>query len=252
MCGRFALFSPPARLGRLFAATPARDLPPGFAPSWNVAPTDTVLGVRERRNRDGAGDPEAPRVLDQFRWGLVPSWSKSFPTGARSFNARAETVATKPSFQRALSARRLVVPADGFYEWQHLDRRRGVPHFFHRRDGTPMALAGLWELWRAGEGADGHGDWLQSCTIITTEPSVDMAGIHDRMPVVLAPEAVDVWLDPDPVDPEELEALLRPAKPGTLSQYAVSRRVGDVRVNSPDLIDPVPDQMEFQPPASKK
>jgi putative SOS response-associated peptidase YedK len=235
----------------MFAASAAPDLDPGHEPSWNVAPTDTVLGVRARRDRDGPGDPDAPRVLDRFRWGLVPSWSKEIPSTARSFNARAETVATKASFRRALEVRRLVVPADGFYEWQRLDRRRRVPHLFSRRDGTPMALAGLWELWRAGDRPDGHGQWLQSCTIITAPANDDLDGIHDRMPVVLSPDALDVWLDPDPGDLDELEALLRPSPAGTLSHHPVDSRVGDVRVNGPFLVDPVPDQPAFLPLTTK-
>src|SRR5690606_25370196 len=139
------------------------------------------------------------RRVDAFHWGLVPRWAKDPKIGSRMINARAETVAEKAAFRSALKKRRCSVPADGFYEWQKLAGRTAKqPFYIHRPDGEPYAFAGLWETWR---GPDGTGDEvLRSCTIITTAPNSEMAKIHDRMPVILPPEAWDTWLDRDNED----------------------------------------------------
>jgi putative SOS response-associated peptidase YedK len=233
MCGRFALFTPPARMAKYFQATLGEEVDREQSPSWNVAPTDTVLGLGARRTE---GSDDLTRIIRPFKWGLIPSWSKDAATGKPLFNARAETVTTKPSFRKAFLARRLIVPADGFYEWHRRSDGSKQPHFFARTDGEPMALAGLYERWWDKEAPDAAP--LSSCTIITTEAGPDMEGIHDRMPVILSPDTFDVWLDPEMGETGELTALLRPAPDGTVTHYPVDGRVGNVRNNDAELINP--------------
>ncbi len=246
MCGRFALYTPPARLARYFGATLAEDTEPDPRPSWNVAPTDPVLGVRDRPPRpgpaeQGGGDPkggaEPERILMSFRWGLIPWWSKDTTSGNRLFNARSETVATKASFREAFRERRIIVPADGFFEWQKAKPGRSTPHYFTRSDGAPMAFAGLAERWRP-KGAPPGSPFIRSCTVITVPGSEDLSGIHDRMPAILDPSVFDVWLDPFNEDTEELKSLLRPQPAGTVVHHAVGPRVGNVANNDPALIEP--------------
>ena len=232
MCGRFALITPPVRLARYFQATLDDGVDPEQRPSWNVAPTTTVLGVTARRH-GGAVE----RAMSPFRWGLIPSWSKDAASGSRLFNARGETVTTKPSFRGAFEARRIIVPADGFYEWHTLKKGSKQPHYFTRTDGQPMAFAGLSEWWRDKNGPD-DAPAIISCSIITTSAGQDMDGIHDRMPVILDPAAFDVWLDPENDDTGKLTSLLRAAPVGTVQHHPVSQRVGNVRHDDATLIDP--------------
>ena len=239
MCGRFALYTPPARLARYFGASLADGVESDFHPSWNVAPTDQVLGVRDRRHAgDGGGEaaPAPERWLMSFRWGLIPWWSKDAKSGSRLFNARSETVATKASFREAFRERRIIVPADGFYEWHKTKTGQRQPHYFHRADGEPMAFAGLAERWREKD-APKDAPYLRSCTVITTPGGADMEGIHDRMPVILDPATFDLWLDPADEDTEELRALLRPPPAGTVLHHPVGPRVGSVRNNGAELIE---------------
>jgi putative SOS response-associated peptidase YedK len=234
MCGRFALFTPPARMAKYFQATLGNEVDPEQRPSWNVAPTTTVLGVEAHRTE---GSEDLTRTIDSFKWGLVPSWAKDASTGNRLFNARGETVTTKPSFRSAFKARRLIVPADGFYEWHRQSDGSKQPHYFTRSDGEPFGFAGLYERWWDKEAPDAPP--LTSCTIITTEAGPDMDGIHDRMPVILNPDTFDIWLDPDIEETSELTALLRPAPDGTVAHRPVDGRVGNVRNNDAGLINPV-------------
>jgi putative SOS response-associated peptidase YedK len=232
MCGRFALITPPVRLARYFQATLDDGVEPERRPSWNVAPTTQVLGVTAER----AGEADdLTRTLTAFRWGLIPSWAKDAASGSRLFNARGETVATKPSFRAAFKARRVIIPADGFYEWHKRGSGAKVPHYFTRIDGQPMAFAGLSEWWRD---KNAPAPPIRSCTIITTSASQDMDGIHDRMPVILGPDTFDVWLDPDAEDLSELTALVHAAPAGTVTHHPVSSRVGNVRNNDAELIEP--------------
>jgi putative SOS response-associated peptidase YedK len=235
MCGRVALFTPPARLARLLDAALAAGLEPEGHPSWNVGPQRRLFAVTE-------GD--AGRVLDRYRWGLVPSWSKDPLIGNRLFNARGETVAQKPSFRSAFAKRPCVIPVDGFYEWDHRPGHPKQPNYFTRSDGQPMLFAGLYEHWR-DPSAPSDVASVATCTVITTTPSDDIDEIHDRMPVVLSIDNVGTWLDVHDHGPDERASLLRPSPTGTLSHYAVDPMVGSVRNDGPEMIAPVEPQSLF-------
>jgi putative SOS response-associated peptidase YedK len=235
MCGRFALFTPPAKIARYFGANLAEGDGGAHAPSWNVAPTDAVLGVRDRP-AEGGGEPE--RILMTFRWGLIPWWSTDAKSGSRLFNARGETVATRASFREAFRERRIIVPADGFYEWHKTKTGTREPHYFTRADGQPLAFGGLAERWR-DKSAGPDAPLIRSCTVITSSAGADMSGLHDRMPVILDPAVFDVWLDPANGDVEELRDLLRPPPVGTVVHRHVGPRIGNVRNNDPSLIESV-------------
>jgi putative SOS response-associated peptidase YedK len=228
MCGRIALFTPPIRLARLLDAALAAGIEPEGRPSWNVGPQRRLFGVALE---------EGARVLDRYRWGLLPSWSKDPLIANRLFNARAETVAEKPSFRSAYARRTCAIPVDGFYEWDHRPGKDRQPHYFSRADGAPMVLAGLYEFWRDPAAPEGT-EALRTCTVITTEPSADMDGLHDRMPVVLELPDVGEWLDVAAHDGSERHGLLRPAPRGTLTHFGVDKAVGSVRNDGPELIEP--------------
>jgi putative SOS response-associated peptidase YedK len=170
----------------------------------------------------------------------VPSWAKDLSIGSRLINARVETVHEKPSFRKAFALRRCLLPADGYFEWYTLRdagrKPRKQPFFIRPRDGGIMAMAGLYELWRSPDG-----EWVWSCTVITTAATDDLGRIHDRMPMVVAPERWDAWLDPTRTSPEEARALLVPAMAGTMEAYPVSSAVNNVRNNGAELIQPLPD-----------
>jgi len=187
---------------------------------FNIAPTQDVAVVRLAKAGGG-------RELLTMHWGLIPSWAKDPKIGNRMINARAESVAEKPSFRAAFRRRRCLVPADGYYEWQKTTGRSKQPYLFHRRDDGPFAFAGLWEHWEKGQGP------LQSCTIITTEANDLARPIHDRMPVILSPGDYDAWLDPSNGGGEPLLALLAPYEGDDLVAEPVS-----TYVNKPTNDDP--------------
>ncbi|MGH2467670.1 MAG: SOS response-associated peptidase, partial [Candidatus Limnocylindrales bacterium] len=180
MCGRFTQQRPTAELAELFEAVPASSAAAAADANeahYNLAPTQQVRIVVR---------PEAdePRRLEEYRWGLIPSWAKSPAVGHKMINARAETVATSGAFKRSFATKRCIVPADAFYEWLRREDGPNQPYLIRRRDGLPLAFAGLWSAWHD----DTNDLWLRSCTIITTRANELMARIHDRMPVVLAAE----------------------------------------------------------------
>ncbi len=219
MCGRFTQQRPASELAEIFAAEPLAD---ELGPRYNVAPTDEAFVVVQRDDR---------RAITAYRWGLIPHWSDSPKIAARTFNARAETIAEAPAFRDALRRKRCLVPVDSFYEW----RREGSvrqPFSIGRRDGRPLVLAGLWSGWR-----DPTTDTVRrTFTIVTTSPNETMAGIHDRMPVMLDDELWDTWLDPALADPGELIALLQPREGPQLELRAVSQLVNNVRNDGPELV----------------
>lgn len=196
--------------------------PPDRAPRYNIAPTQDVAAVVRADGVDR---------LDWLRWGLVPSWADDVKIGNRMINARAETAAVKPAFRSAFRHRRCLILADSFYEWRPGPNGK-VPMRVRYRQGAPFAMAGLWELReRAGEPP------LRSCTILTTQASPFMRTIHDRMPVILPPDARDRWLDSD-AQPDDLAALLRPCDDADLDAYAVSTLVNSPRNDLPECTIP--------------
>jgi putative SOS response-associated peptidase YedK len=227
VCGRVALYSPPSRLARFLEATLAAGIDPEGHPSWNVGPQRRLFAVSET--------PTGP-VLDRYRWGLIPSWAKDGSIANKLFNARGETVAEKPSFRSAFAKRPCAIPVDGFYEWDHRPGGHRQPHYFTRRDGDPLILAGLFEHWR--DPALPEAPVLATCTIITTTPSDDIEGIHDRMPVILDRDDVSLWLNTTDHGPDERAALLHTAPVGTLQHHGVGSAVGSVKNDGPQLITP--------------
>lgn len=231
MCGRFVLKSSPREFANHFNARIAPVLTESYEPSYNVAPTDQVLGIVDGRDGD--------RMLDVYRWGLIPFWSKDPAIGNRAFNARTESVATKLTFRHAFKSRRIAVPADGYWEWRKDSGKLRQPFYLHRADDRPIVFAGLYESWHDTRSGVEPETRIRSCTIITTDASTDLRSIHDRMPVILDEQILDVWLDRDNDDQEELLSLLRPAPVGSIAYYPVDRRVGNVRNNDRQLLNAI-------------
>ncbi len=220
MCGRFSLISDLGELARRFEFDGSElELQPNF----NVAPTQSVLTVVEGEERRGGF----------MRWGLIPHWAKDPSIGNRMINARAETVAQKPAFRSAFKRRRCLVLADGFYEWQKMGKAK-QPVRIMMESGEPFAFAGLWEVWR-----DGEGNKVPSCTIITTEANEMLRPIHPRMPVILPRAMEGFWLDRDVEDPAALADVLRAYPEEEMKTYAVSTLVNSPRNNSPEVLEPV-------------
>ncbi len=218
MCGRYTLRATPADLAEHF------DLPeaPEWSPRFNVAPTQTVPVVRLAADRPG-------HEWSALRWGLVPSWADDPAIGSRLINARAETVAEKPSFRSAFKSRRCLMPADGFYEWA-VEGKGKRPHHFTLEGGGVFVFAGLWERW--GRGTES----LETCALLTVEANAVVAPIHARMPLILPPEAYDAWLNPDST-PVRLAKLLLPY-PGPMADMAVGLAVNRPGHEGPGCLAP--------------
>lgn len=241
MCGRYSLTTPVEGLRQLFEFPEQ----PNLEPCYNIAPTQEVAAVRAAPPAGAAegaagqtegetGESGAGRHLVSLRWGLIPSWAKDPAIGARMINARAETLAEKPAFRSAFLRRRCLVAADGFYEWQKRSGGPKQPYRIARPDGGPFAFAGLWERWRnPTEGRD-----VESCTIVTTAANATLGPIHHRMPVILAPQSYDLWLDPEAAL-DRVQDLLA-ADPGMdLVATAISTRVNKVANDDPEVILPL-------------
>lgn len=223
MCGRYVLKR--KDLEALMAQLGVKD-PREFVSRYNIAPSTAVPAIRTR--------PDGAREAAALQWGLVPRWSRDASGGARLANARADGVATKPSFREAFRHRRCIVAASGFYEWQTLGKLK-FPWYFSMRDESPIALAGLWEQWRGPDGVT-----LETCSLITTTPNAVVSPLHDRMPVILTGEGRDRWLDPQVKEPAQLEPLLVPAPGEWMQAEPVSPRVNSVRVEGPECLVPAP------------
>jgi putative SOS response-associated peptidase YedK len=225
MCGRFTQ-SPTSEIAEVFSAV---DLIGDASAHFNVAPTQQIAVVVERPDRD--------RAVVAYRWGLVPFW-----TGGRApermFNARAETIATRPPFRGLLAKRRLIVPADGFYEWRRDADHARQPFYIRRADGRPLALAGLWATWHDPE-ASVEDAPLRSATILTTRPNGLVGQIHDRMPVILPESDWDRWLDPNSTDVAAFFPLLQPAPDDMLEAIPVGKLVNSARNEGPELVGPI-------------
>ncbi|HEX9076941.1 MAG TPA: SOS response-associated peptidase [Anaerolineae bacterium] len=221
MCGRFVIKADPNQIQTAFKLA---EVTTAIEPNYNVAPTQTVVTVVQRDGRN---------VLEAMRWGLIPVWAKEMGIGAKMINARAETVADKPTFKRPLKSQRCLIVADGFYEWPKKGSSKD-PVFIHCKAKGPFGFAGLYDNWKSPDG-----ERLTSCTIITTSANELMKPIHDRMPVILPKTAYKRWLDPSNQDLDELVALLQPYPANKMLAYRVSTLVNSTRNNSADLIRPV-------------
>lgn len=221
MCGRFALTAPASTIAEVFQV----DVLPDVLPRYNVAPTTEVLCVVH---------DDGKRALQSFRWGLIPFWAKDRKIAYQTINARAESVAKKPAFRSAFKRRRLLIVADGFYEWERTDKKNKIPHLFQLAGGRPFAIAGVWERWTDPT----TGEEVRSCSIVTTTANTLMEPVHDRMPVILPPEAWDTWLDPAVQDPAKLQELLQPFPSDLMQERRVSKKVGDVKNKGPEVQGP--------------
>ncbi|MEM6590910.1 MAG: SOS response-associated peptidase [Cyanobacteria bacterium P01_C01_bin.73] len=223
MCGRYSQ----TQSGEAIAVNFSLFESPVLAPQYNIAPTQQVSAI--------LATAESPQPHHrQLRWGLIPGWAKDKTIGNRLINARAETVAEKPSFRSAFKRRRCLIVADGFYEWQRQEKQK-QPFYIQLRDRAPFAFAGLWERWQ--DGASGEATY--SCTILTTAPNTLMAPIHNRMPVILPAAAYEPWLDPDLTHGSSLNVLLRPFDADRMSSYPVSTHVNNPRHNDPGCLAPL-------------
>lgn len=218
MCGRYVLSIDPAALSEYFALAACEP----YAPRWNIPPGTDIPVIRR--------SPEGGRVAHLLRWGLVPHWAKDKTIGQRLTNARAESVTDKPAFRSAFARRRCLIPADGFYEWK-AEGKCKQPYYISLRDGSPLAMAGLWESWTSPTG-----EILRSCAIITTAANALMQPIHDRMPAIIAPEHWQDWLA---APPEAVSHLLAPFPSEPLQAWPVDRRVSKASNDDPGLIEPL-------------
>ena len=229
MCGRYAVTTAPEAMRALFRYLEQ----PNFPPRYNVAPTQPVAIVRMVEGR---------REFALVRWGLIPAWVKDPRGFSLLINARGESALDKPAFRNAMKRRRCLFPADGFYEWKR-DGDRKQPYFVRLKSGQPMAFAGLWETWSGPNGEE-----LETAAIVTTTASRSIAHIHDRMPVIVAPEAFDFWLDPN-VDASTAAAVIAPAPDAALEAYEVSSAVNRTANDLPELLEPLrePEPVEATP-----
>jgi putative SOS response-associated peptidase YedK len=223
MCGRFTLFEADKILSKEFGVS---SIPP-LSPRYNIAPSQLVATVRATTAGSG-------REIALLRWGLIPSWSKDPAIGNRLINARAETAREKPSFRNAFKRHRCLIPANGFYEWQRLERGK-QPFYIRMRDGHPFAFAGLWDRWESpDEGI------VETCAILTTDANDVLAPIHDRMPVILPAIEYDRWLDLSLQNPDSLAPLLVPFPPEEMLAFPVSPRVNAPSTDDEKCIAPLP------------
>jgi len=218
MCGRFAQFTPLSRAAMRFEAALKADLPPRY----NIAPQAEAAVVRL--------DPKKViRKIEPLIWGLIPAWMSRKKDAHPLNNARAETLAEKPSFKESFAKRRCLVPVDGFYEWRR-DGETKIPHYFSMKDGGMFALAGLWDFYEKDKRR------FETFTIVTTAANPLMAPVHDRMPVILPPEDIPVWLDPGLSDYDVLKRYLRPYDGEGLRATPVSSFVSNSKNEGPDCI----------------
>lgn len=226
MCGRITLTVRPEQLIEEFGV---EEVDEHFVPRFNLAPTQGAAVISDRE----------PSKIQLFRWGLVPFWARDLKIGSKLINARSDSVASKPAFRKSFEGKRCLILADGFYEWKTTAARRKQPYFIALKDRRPFAFAGLWASWRPAEGESVH-----SCSVITTEANDLLGRLHDRMPVILPPEARALWLDHD-ASPEVLQALLRPYPAEQMESFAVSPVVNSPAHEGPDCLVPIQEQAEL-------
>jgi putative SOS response-associated peptidase YedK len=236
VCGRFVSSSAPERIAAYFGAESSVE---SLGANYNVAPTNDIYGI--------VADADGNLDLQVFHWGLIPVWAKERKIGQRMINARSETLAEKPAFKGVFKKHRCIIPMDGFYEWApgveggpvtKAGKLAKRPHYVHRVDGEPLAVAGLWSAWRdKSEGPDSP--WLHSATVITTSANATMEPVHDRMPVILPKAMWDLWLDPLNQNIDMLSKLLVPAPDALLQMHEVSTEVNNVRNKGSQLLTPL-------------
>lgn len=225
MCGRFRVARKKEILEEAFdASTVPDDL--DWVPRYNVAPGQEIVAVRQDRTKP-------VRVLSLLRWGLIPYGTGDSTIGYKMINARSETIAAKPSFREPLRWQRCLIPADGFYEWKREGKQK-LPFCFTLASDSVFAFAGIWDRWKSPQG-----QVVESCSILTTAPNELMQDIHDRMPVILSPDAYDIWLDPGFRNVEELQPLLKPFPSGAMRRYRVSQRVNHVKNDDPECAEEI-------------
>jgi putative SOS response-associated peptidase YedK len=238
MCGRYVNVASTSDLTEEFDVE--ETIGDDLSPSWNIAPTDPVRVVVKRHPSD---DRDAPpiRQLRTVQWGLVPNWSRSRTGSTKMINARSETVATKPAFKAAAARRRCLAPALGYFEWMR-DSGPKIPYFLHAANDVTFAMAGLYEVWHDDSlPEDDPKRWLWTCTIITRPASDALGHVHDRCPVLVPREMQEAWLDCSGDDPRIAERLLADMPELHLELRRVSKAVGNVKNNGPELVEPVPD-----------
>ena len=212
MCGRYRLSRRKQIIEEYFDSAPWDD---DWSPRYNIAPTQSVAVIRQH--------PKEPvRQLSLMRWGLIPHWAKDPSIANGTINAKSETADTKPAFRDPLRLRRCLIPADGFYEWKKTGTAK-QPYCFEVNDGELFAFAGLWDGWRNAEG-----QWVKTCSILTTTPNVVTSAIHDRMPVILDRESYDLWLDPAMTNAQVVSELLKPYDARLMRSYPISTRINQV------------------------
>lgn len=221
MCGRYALYGPVSRLRERFSAN-IDELAADFGPRYNAAPMQLLPVVRQR--------PSGERVVHLLRWGLIPGWAKDETIATRLINARGETLAEKPAFRNAYRSRRCIVPASGFYEWKAIPGGK-QPYYIHPANDELLGFAGLWERWTSPAGTP-----IDTFTVVTTEANESMRALHERMPVILQPGDDNLWLRRD-TTPERFGQLIAPCPDAMLRMHPVSKAVGNVRNEGPQLID---------------
>ncbi len=223
MCGRYRLSRRKQLVDEYFGSVSGEE---EWAPRYNIAPTQPVPVIRQ--------NPKEPvRQTSLMRWGLIPSWSKDSSTAARMINARSESADTTPAFRDALKSRRCLIPADGFYEWVRTGKTK-QPYCFEVNNGELFAFAGLWDRWK-----DPSGQWVKSCSILTTTPNALTSAVHDRMPVILDPDVYELWLDPGRANVAAASELLKPFDARLMRCYPVSSRINHVANDDEECSRPV-------------
>jgi putative SOS response-associated peptidase YedK len=232
MCGRYRLSRRKQIIEEYFDSAPWDD---DWSPRFNIAPTQPVPVIRQH--------PKEPvRQISTMRWGLIPNWAKDPSIATGTINAKSETAATKPAFRDPLKFRRCLIPADGFYEWKKVGASK-QPYCFEVNDGELFAFAGIWDGWR-----DSNGNWVKTCSILTTTPNAVTSAVHDRMPVILHPDDYDLWLDPGMNDVQAVSDLLKPYDERLMRCYPVSMRVNHVENDDEDCSQTVEIMQDQKPP----
>lgn len=223
MCGRYRLSRRKQIIEEYFDASNWQD---DWSPRFNIAPMQPVPVIRQHLK-------EPVRQISTMRWGLIPNWARDASIASGTINAKSETVANKPAFRDPLRLRRCLIPADGFYEWKRTASSK-QPFCFEVNHGELFAVAGIWDCWKNRDG-----QWVKTCSILTTTPNAMTAAVHDRMPVILDPSTYDLWLDPGLQNIAAISELLKPHDARLMRCYPVSSRLNHVTNDDADCSRPV-------------